>query len=238
MAPEPAPQLELTLDTDPRAALPNRLRRLGLGADVTVTLTRNRTVLVSFASRQGLRIHAGYAWAPDHVLQAIVTFLKPRVPRVERLAARRHFLRFPVERHAPVRRPRQPAPVPDEHRPMLDRLERLHQILNERHFGGRLSTIALRLSERMATRLGEFQAGDDAMPIAITLSRRHIERDGWAAATETLLHEMVHQWQCENDLPLDHGTAFRRKARAVGIPAAATVPAGYVPAPRYTGTIA
>lgn len=238
MSPEPASQLELTLDTDPRAALPARLRRLGLGADVPVTLTRNRTVLVSFAARQGLRIHAGYAWAPDEVLRAIVTFLKPRVSRADRLAARRQFLRFPVERHAPVRRARQPAPIPAEHRPILDRLERLHQILNERHFGGRLATIALRLSDRMATRLGEFQAGADAMPIAITLSRRHIERDGWAAATETLLHEMVHQWQCENDLPLDHGAAFRRKARAVGIPPGATVPAGYRPADRFTGTIA
>jgi hypothetical protein len=238
MSPDPAAQLELTLDTDPKAALPQRLRRLGLPADVKVTLTRNRTVLVSFAARQGLRLHAGYAWAPDEVLRAIVIFLKPRVPRVERLAARQQFLRFPVERHAPVRRARGPAPVPEAHRPLLDRLERLHQILNERHFGGRLSTIAIRLSDRMATRLGEFQAGDDAMPIAITLSRRHLERDGWAAATETLLHEMVHQWQCENDLPLDHGAAFRRKARAVGIPASATVPAGYIPAPRYTGTIA
>lgn len=238
MSPEPAPQLELTLDTDPRAALPDRLRRLGLDTDVKVTLTRNRTVLVSFAPRQGLRLHAGYAWAPDDVLRAIVTFLRPRVPRADRLVARQRFLRFPVERHAPVRRARRPTRVPDEHRPLLDRLERLHQILNERHFGGRLSTIALRLSDRMATRLGEFQAGEDAMPIAITLSRRHIERDGWAAATETLLHEMVHQWQCENDLPLDHGTAFRRKARAVGIPPAATVPAGYRPADRYEGTIA
>jgi hypothetical protein len=128
--------------------------------------------------------------------------------------------------------------VPEHHRPILERLERLHQILNERHFGGRLSTIALRLSERMATRLGEFHAGGDGAAIAITLSRRHVERDGWTAATETLLHEMVHQWQCENDLPLDHGTAFRRKARAVGIPAAATVPVGYRPAERCTGTIA
>ena len=36
----------------------------------------------------------------------------------------------------------------------------------------------------------------------------------------------------------DGRLAFGRPTRAVGIPAAATVPAGYIPAPRYTGTIA
>ncbi len=238
MSLDPLSQLELSLDTDPRAALPGRLHRLGLGADVKVTLTRNRTVLVSFAARTGLRLHAGYAWAPDDVLRAIVVFVRPRASRSDRMAARQRFLRFPVERHAPVRSRRHPSPVPEEHQPIITRLERLHQILNERHFGGRLSTVTIRLSERMATRLGEFHAGSDGMPIAITLSRRHLDRDGWAAATETLLHEMVHQWQCENDLPLDHGSAFRRKARAVGIPPGATVPAGYRPADRFTGTIA
>ena len=116
------------------------------------------------------------------------------------------------------------------------RLVRLHQILNSRHFDGTLGTIPIRLSERMATRLGEFQAAEDGA-VAISISRRHLERDGWEAVAETLLHEMLHQWQCEQGMPLDHGPAFRKKARAVGITAAATVPAGYIPAPRLTGTI-
>ncbi len=33
----------------------------------------------------------------------------------------------------------------------------------------------------------------------------------------TLLHEMVHQWQAESGVPVDHGPAFRRKARQVGV---------------------
>jgi hypothetical protein len=32
-----------------------------------------------------------------------------------------------------------------------------------------------------------------------------------------LLHEMVHQWQAENGLPVDHGAVFRRKAQEVGV---------------------
>jgi hypothetical protein len=32
-----------------------------------------------------------------------------------------------------------------------------------------------------------------------------------------MLHEMVHQWQAETGLPVDHGPGFRRKAREVGV---------------------
>jgi hypothetical protein len=33
-----------------------------------------------------------------------------------------------------------------------------------------------------------------------------------------MLHEMVHQWQAEMGLRVDHGPTFRRKAREVGVP--------------------
>lgn len=230
-------QFGLALDEAPEAALPERFYRLGLARDTPVVLTRNRTVLVSFHPGKGLRVHAGYAWAPDEVLVAIIRFLAPRVPRAERLAARRRFLAFRVDRHAPSS-PRPSRPVRDEYLPLVERLERLHQILNERHFGGALGSIPVRLSDRMQTRLGEFRADHDGRAVEITLSRRHLRRDGWTAAAETLLHEMVHQWQCETGLPLDHGPAFRRKAREVGIHAAATAPAGYIHAPSFDGTIA
>jgi hypothetical protein len=231
-------QLDLSLDAAPEAELPARLHRLGLPADVDVTLTRNRTVLVSYAPSGGLRLHAGYAWAGDDVLAAIITFVRPRTSRADRVTARRRFLSFPVDRHVPSKARRRVPSVPDAHQPLLDRLARLHQILNERHFGGSLTTLPLRLSDRMQSRLGEFQAPGDGHSAAIVLSHRHLRRDGWTAAAETLLHEMIHQWQHETGLPLDHGVAFRRKARALGISPAATVPAGYIHSPRSAGTIA
>jgi len=49
---------------------------------------------------------------------------------------------------------------------------------------------------------------------------------------ETLLHEMVHQWQAETGAKVDHGAGFRRKARDVGI-----VPRAVVPAPGVCGSI-
>lgn len=231
MSRRPAPltddgQLGLALDAAPEASLPDRLYRLGLEPGTFVELTRNRTVLVSWHPVTGLRLHAGYAWAPDEVLAAIVIFLRRRVSRAERLAARRRFLGFPVDRHAPSRRRRRQNDPPPEHAAEIAQLERLHQILNQRHFGGTLGTIPVRLSERMRSRLGEFRADHDGRPLAITLSRQHLQRDGLGAAAETLLHEMVHQWQAETGRSLDHGRAFRAKAREVGIRPHATVPAG------------
>jgi len=70
----------------------------------------------------------------------------------------------------------------------------------------------------MKTRLGEvcLDARNRAI-INIAISRRHIRRDGWTEVEHTVLHEMVHQWQAETGRPVDHGPAFRRKAREVRI---------------------
>jgi hypothetical protein len=48
-----------------------------------------------------------------------------------------------------------------------------------------------------------------------------VRRHRWEEVVHTLVHEMVHQWQDETGLPIDHGPRFRAKARDVGIDAAA-----------------
>jgi len=172
-------------------------------------VTRNRV----------LRIHQGYAFASDRVLKAIVRFLNPRVPRVLRRAAEREFLAFPVEAHAPPR----PRPCARERaRPgdlaQLHRLTTLHHELNIRHFGGALGEIPIRLSSRMRTRLGELSVNiRSGKPLEITISRRHLARHPWPEVEHTMLHEMVHQWQAEIGIRIDHGPTFRRKARDVGV---------------------
>ena len=203
--------------------LGDRLRLLGL-QDVTGVVTHNnRTVMLSTTRTGVLRIHQGYAFAPDRVLRAIVRFLNPRVRRVLRRAAEREFLAFPVEAHAPERarpcaleRPR-PGDVL-----LLHRLATLHHQLNAQHFGGALGEIPIRLSSRMRTRLGELAVEiRSGKPLEITISRRHIARHPWSEIEHTMLHEMIHQWQAESGLRIDHGRTFRQKARQVGvIPAA------------------
>jgi hypothetical protein len=208
----------------PERSLPERLHRLGLPRTTRIVVTHNRTVLLSWHVSTGLRLHAGYAAAPDAVLYAIVRFLARGVPRTERLAARRRFMAFPVDRHAPSRprRERRDAVSPAD-QPVIDRLLAAHREFNDRHFGGALGPVAIRISDRMRSRLGDFTPAVRDGRARIGLSRRHIRRDGWAAVLDTLLHEMVHQWQSERGYRLDHGREFRRKARDVGIKPGAVV---------------
>jgi hypothetical protein len=198
--------------------LSQRLHAFGL-TDVERILTHtNQTVMLSLSPRRILRIHRGYAYAPDRVLQAIVRFLNPRVPRLLRRAAEREFLGFPVEAYAASPRlNRRERARPGDGR-LRQRLEALHQRLNAEHFGGLLSGIRIRLSGRMRSRLGELAVDvRTGCPLELSLNRRHTVRHPWAEVEHTMLHEMVHQWQAENGLPVDHGPTFRMKAREVGI---------------------
>jgi hypothetical protein len=179
---------------------------------------------MSWRARTGLRLHAGYAAAPDDVLQAIVRYVARRIPRAERLAARRVFMAFPAHSHAPSRlQRRRVAPIPPADLPLIERLRALHHEFNQRHFDGALEAIPIILSDRMKRRLGEFRISHDRTAVEIIISRRHIRRDGWHHASDTLLHEMIHQWQGATGRPIDHRRDFRRKARAVGIPPQAVV---------------
>lgn len=198
--------------------LPVRLQELGLREVDRVVTHTNRTVMLSL-SRRVLRIHRGYASAPDGILKAIVRFLNPRVPRALRRAAEREFLGFPVDEHAPP-----PAGPGRRERPrpgdvlLLRRLETRHRELNQEHFGGALGDIPIRLSNRMRRRLGELSVDiRTGRPLELTISRRHIARHSWVEVEHTLLHEMVHQWQAETGLPVDHGPRFRKKACHVGV---------------------
>jgi hypothetical protein len=179
----------------------------------------NRSVMLSLSSNGVLRLHLGYAHAPDRVLRAIVRFLNPRVPRVLRRLAEQEFLAFPVHEYAPSppRAERRARARPGDVA-LLHRLEMLHRQLNAQHFGAALSEIPIRLSGRMRSRLGELAVDlRSGRPLEIAISRRHIARNAWSEVEHTLLHEMVHQWQAESGLPVDHLRTFRQKAREVGV---------------------
>jgi hypothetical protein len=175
--------------------------------------------MISWTPGRSFRVHEGYAVAPDDVLAAIVRFVLPGTRRSVRLTARQIFLAFPAEERAPAppRLVREPRPRPGVER-LVSRLRQLHAELNALHFDGGLSPITILVSNRMRRRLGEVRLDRKTnRAVSITVSRRHIRRDGWAEATATLLHEMIHQWQAETGRPVDHGSGFRRKAAQVGI---------------------
>lgn len=198
--------------------LPERLQGLGLRDVERIVTHTNGTVMLSL-NRRILRIHRGYGFAPDDVLRAVVRFLNPRVPRILRRAAEREFLQFPVTAYVPIveRPPRRERARPGDVA-LLHRLETLHRELNLRQFGGALGEIPIRLSGRMRSRLGELAVDPKTgRPTEIGISRRHIDRHPWAEVEHTMLHEMVHQWQAETGLRVDHGPTFRKKAREVQV---------------------
>lgn len=198
------------------AVLFTRLQELGLRGVDALVLMRTRTVMVSLIGRT-LRVHEGYADAPEPVLRAIVTFAMART-RVTRSAARDAILEFEIDR-APAARRVEPARPGDV--ALIAQLTDAHGLLNVRHFGGALSMIPIRLSGRMASRLGHYDPGSKHVVAEIVMSRKHVVKHGWREALHTMLHEMVHQWQHESGAPVDHGAGFRRKAREVGITPAA-----------------
>ncbi|HTR78492.1 MAG TPA: SprT-like domain-containing protein [Gemmatimonadaceae bacterium] len=214
-------QLTLVFERPPRDGpeLLVRLRALGLTRIATCELTANRRTMVSFRGG-ALRVHAGYLDAPEPVLRAIVAFVESR-RRPDRDRARRAIIAYCAPRAVgatPVRRERT---HPDDDLLAL-RLQADHAALNAERFGGALSTIAVRVSRRMKSRLGHYAPAGDGAPAEIAISRRHIRRHGWVDVRDTLVHEMVHQWQVETGRPLDHGPEFRRKAREVGAAPRAT----------------
>lgn len=198
------------------AVLFSRLEDLGLRTVEALVLMRTRTVMVSLIGRT-LRIHEGYADAPESVLRAIVAFATART-KTERVTAREAILAFDVERGPVVRRLEPPRSGDVA---MIAQLTDAHRALNATWFQSTLSVIPLRLSSRMATRLGHYDPGSRRTSAEIVMSRSHITKHGWREAMHTLLHEMVHQWQHETGQPVDHGVGFRQKAREVGITPAA-----------------
>ncbi len=198
------------------AVLFSRLQDMGLRGVDQLVLMRTRTVMVSLIGRT-LRVHEGYAEAPESVLRAVVAFAIAR-NKAERLSAREVILAHDVDR-APIARRQEPARPGDA--ALITQLTEAHRQLNAQWFGGTLKSIPLRLSGKMATRLGHYDPGSRHLAPEIVMSRTHIAKHGWREAMHTLLHEMVHQWQHETGRPVDHGPEFRNKAREVGITPAA-----------------
>jgi hypothetical protein len=212
---------QLSLDFEARPLTPPkdadellaRLRGLGLKRIERCRLTRNRNVMVSFRGPE-LRVHRGYLSAPDETHRAIVAFIEGRT-RAERRVAQRQIVSFKIDDASPPTEPRRETMRPEDE-PLAAKLAEWHTRYNQELFGGTLRAVPVRVSRRMKSRLGHYTAAGKGIG-EITISVRHLRRHGWKEALHTLLHEMVHQWQDETGHPLDHGPAFRAKARELGI---------------------
>jgi hypothetical protein len=188
------------------------LRGMGLQHVKSIVLTRNRSVVVSLKGFE-LRLHEGFCTAPMEIHAQIVRFVMAR-RTWERQTARQAILAYPLPKH--TKPPRAPERTHPEDESLAERLAEWHTRLNGERFGASLQQIPIRVSRRMVRRLGHYAPGIEGGGAEIAISARHVRRDGFASAVETLLHEMVHQWQHENGHTIDHGLEFRRKCREVG----------------------
>ncbi|MDQ8147741.1 MAG: SprT-like domain-containing protein [Gemmatimonadota bacterium] len=189
-----------------------KLQSLGLQHVRRLVLTRNRSVLITIKGFD-LRVHEGYASAPTEIHLQIVRFVMARRDW-ERQAAREAIVAHPLPRHTTP--PRAPERTHPEDESIAEQLAEWHTRFNGERFDARLRVVPIRVSRRMVRRLGHYAPGVEGGGAEIAISARHLRRDGLASALETLLHEMVHQWQHETGLPIDHGAEFRRKCREVG----------------------
>lgn len=189
------------------------LRARGLKSINSIRLTKNARVMVSYHGT-AMRIHRGYLDASPEVLDAIVRLVEGRTKAIRREAGKFVVANAPAGTNDdPTRRERT---HPDDEA-WSARLVDEHRRINAEKFASTLQPITVRVSRRMKSRLGHYSPAIRGMPAEIAISRRHIRRHGWGDAIETLIHEMVHQWQAETGLPLDHGPNFRKKAVEVGI---------------------
>jgi hypothetical protein len=217
-----AAQLALPLDAPaPRSAeeLLARLRAAGLRGVDELRLTRNRRTMVS-VTRRTLRVHEAYLGAPAAVHEAIAGFVMAR-RGPQRAAAERVIVTFAGRIPPEARPPRAERTHPDDEL-MAAKLLEWHGRLSRERFGGSLPEVPVRVSRRMRSRLGHYSPARDGAGAEIAISRRHVRRHGFESAVQTLLHEMVHQWQDASGLAVDHGAEFKRKAREVGISPRAT----------------
>jgi hypothetical protein len=126
----------------------------------------------------------------------------------------------------PAARARRARAPEEDDAAVVAKLVAQHAEYNAVRFGGTLGTVPIAVSRRMRSRLGYYRLASKTLPAMIMISRGHLRRHGWEEVFQTLLHEMVHQWQAESGAPVDHGPQFRAKARAVGAVPRARRPVG------------
>jgi hypothetical protein len=166
-------------------------------------------------NRETLRLHLGFAAAPDVVLHAVGR-LFTRGTAGEHEAARQTIREYlgtlpPV----PVQPRRRPHQADQSH---LLNLRAEFDRVNARYFADELPDIPLYLSDRMRRRNGHFSVS----PLEIVISRRLCTSAAPDEAESTLRHEMIHLWQHVNGRSPDHGMEFRRWAQVLKVHPRAT----------------
>jgi hypothetical protein len=165
-----------------------------LGPKVLVQLHRNRTTMISFRIRRGVRyvrLHALFAHASDAVLAAIADYLEAGGEAPEATRALQHFL----ERHRDLveeNRAEQADPRPEG---THHDLQVIFDDLNSSYFAGRLTaritwSKAARGQKRSTMRLGSYNEVENLIRVHPALDQAFVPRYFVASV---VFHEMLHE---------------------------------------------
>jgi hypothetical protein len=215
------------------------LRASGARSLRRVRLKENRSTIWSLTQHgRVLNLHRAFAGASARLLENFVVIANEafRPTPAYRRAARRVADWPPVNRElarlrAQNRRLRSAGPRDRGVGPCCATpgqrvyLRKLYRYLNVTRFGGRLpASMALRLSNRMKTRLGHMVPGTrDGRPavVEIALNVDLMLSGNGRARLDTLLHEMAHAADYLFDGHSGHGETWRKWARRAGCAAEA-----------------
>lgn len=204
-------QLNLPFSSDEQALL-RKLEKLA-GLNLTITLTHNRTVMLSARSSGGrlsVRLHRIFLQADDAVLSEIAAFIRRGKGSTPGM---RDFIRRSIPDGVAVSKPR---------RPVITAAGRFHNLVeifesvNGRYFAGRIKssiTWGTAASTNQARRktLGSYDAARDLIRISRVLDKKSVPK--WYVSF-IVYHEMLHAdigIESKRGRRVIHSREFRRR---------------------------
>ena len=203
--PEPSKETAFRAGRADTRRLLQRLRDRSGGRIRQLTLTRNRSTILSarpmgrtggFPKRLHLRIHQCFVHADDEMLDAVVDFAAKRLPKARRQDALGRVRAF-FDEHAKVfDRPPRRTPLPRRTRGRHHDLEQLYHRVNEESFGGELDLavtwgagVRRQRRRRRTIQLGSYQ--DETRTVRIHPVLDHAKVPEYVVLS-VLHHEMLH----------------------------------------------
>ncbi len=175
-----------------QARIEQLLRQL-LGPRVMVQLTQNRSTMISYSVKRGVRyvrLHALFAQAPDHILGAVARFVSTKQPDPKTVWLIDQW----IEIHRPYvkRQGRKPRVLPKGE---VHDLQDIFDGLNQQYFSGRVQSritwsTAARKQKRMSIRMGSYSEHEQLIRIHPALDQTFVPEFFVASV---VFHEMLHE---------------------------------------------
>lgn len=185
-----------------------------LGPRVMVQLTQNRSTMISFSVKKGVRyvrLHAIFAQAPDHILGAITEFVSTKTPGPKTVWLIDKWIE--AHRGYVKKQGRKPQVLPQGE---VHDLQQIFDRINRQYFKERVKaritwSRAARGQKRSSIRMGSFSEHEKLIRIHPALDQKFVPEYFVASV---VFHEMLHElhgvYESSDGTRRVHTPAFRR----------------------------